>query len=70
MKKVVVGFFSDSTVIFKVEALVKRIQAHLNKGGKLDPAHWEATQGSYSSPDWDTYEIQREYKDGDRLYPW
>lgn len=37
----------------RAEAFMARIQAHLDAGGKLDPAHWTPTQGCYGSRGWD-----------------
>jgi hypothetical protein len=43
------------------EALCAKVQAHLSKGGQLDPNCWDSIQGRYCSQGWDEMaEIEHE----------
>lgn len=47
------GFVRDHEAGAKADAFAERIQAHLNAGGSLNPAHWTPIQGCYGSAGWD-----------------
>lgn len=60
-------FVRDTTVTARVEALMKKIQAHLDGGGRLDPLHWAPIQGCYGSAGWDeSAELALEMAEGYR----
>jgi len=42
-------YVTNTTVGPRAEALMNRIQAHVDGGGKLDPIHWAPTQGCYGT---------------------
>lgn len=45
---------SERVVLERLESFVKHVQQHIDRGGKLNPAHWEESRPQYGS---EAYEV-------------